>query len=634
MKRKLTPIFILLLLVTLACSPCGLLGGEGEEPTSTSVPTNPPAPTVTPTSTHTPAPTATPTASPTPEVTLGEEHRSAEGGFAFLTIPGYLIEEYGGFVYMSAPDASPNVGPTILLIGSLEEEGTTTEQLYEQIVQDFAGGQDVKVELSNKREVSFGGITGLAADVSGTVDEQEVNARFVVSMVTPTQSFTMFGAAPVAQWTELAPLFDAVLASVQFFEPVAESLPSITEPEPTADATGEPLTVETLRGYRRESGTLCIVGLLINRSDQAVSGVKIEIQVLDAAGDVLYTGTTWPVLHHLAPGETSPFGQVIYEKLSGVDSFAARVTDWYEVTIERPPAEVQRVLRTIDQDGNVHLTGGIVNTGSEPIAIKSIGGATFDDDGEIVTANSALIAVRYLAPGESGPFRVYMYGPADRGADAIVDQSIYLDAEATAVREERAITFSEDSHVYVDKYGGVHLVGTVTNADRRTLSILLLAAFYDAYGNVLDADTFSVPVDLAPGESLPFDIVGGWGPLEEDASLLDKVTSYTVAWDRAWPSSAVYIDLETANDEQTFKKQRAVFSGQVVNSSDTAVDKTYVIVALHDATTGELVATGYDLIFDDIPAGESADYKVVINLEPGYDASSCDISSIVKGKLP
>jgi len=35
-----------------------------------------------------------------------------------------------------------------------------------------------------------------------------------------------------------------------------------------------------------------------------------------------------------------------------------------------------------------------------------------------------------------------------------------------------------------------------------------------------------------------------------------------------------------------------------------------------------------------IPAGESADYKVVINLEPGYDASSCDISSIVKGRLP
>ena len=35
-----------------------------------------------------------------------------------------------------------------------------------------------------------------------------------------------------------------------------------------------------------------------------------------------------------------------------------------------------------------------------------------------------------------------------------------------------------------------------------------------------------------------------------------------------------------------------------------------------------------------IPAGESADYKVAINLEPGYDASSCDISSIVKGRLP
>ena len=48
----------------------------------------------------------------------------------------------------------------------------------------------------------------------------------------------------------------------------------------------------------------------------------------------------------------------------------------------------------------------------------------------------------------------------------------------------------------------------------------------------------------------------------------------------------------------------------------------------------ELVATGYDSIFDDIPAGESADYKVVINLESGYDASALEYSFIVKGELP
>jgi hypothetical protein len=48
----------------------------------------------------------------------------------------------------------------------------------------------------------------------------------------------------------------------------------------------------------------------------------------------------------------------------------------------------------------------------------------------------------------------------------------------------------------------------------------------------------------------------------------------------------------------------------------------------------ELVATGYDSISDDIPAGESADYKVVINLEPGYDTSSLEYSFIGKASCP
>lgn len=110
--------------------------GCGEEPTpvpadtpvaaDTPQPTDVPAPTSTtppePTATTPPEPTATTPPEPTaaPAVTLGEEQRSEEGGFAFQAIPGYTVEEFYGFVSVEAPDAEPDIGPAILMMGEAQ----------------------------------------------------------------------------------------------------------------------------------------------------------------------------------------------------------------------------------------------------------------------------------------------------------------------------------------------------------------------------------------------------------------------------------------------------------------------------------------------------------------------------------
>jgi hypothetical protein len=138
------------------------------------------------------------------------------GGFAFQVIPGYTVEEAFGFASMEAPDADPDTGPATMLIGAVVEESTTSEQLYDEFVGDLETG----VEVSEPWEVIVGGVPGLAVDVSGTEGDQDFAARLVLVAVTPTQSFTMIGMAPPERWDdELAPLFDAVLASISFFEP-------------------------------------------------------------------------------------------------------------------------------------------------------------------------------------------------------------------------------------------------------------------------------------------------------------------------------------------------------------------------------------------------------------------------------
>ncbi|MDY6876575.1 MAG: hypothetical protein SWK90_10310 [Chloroflexota bacterium] len=163
-----------------------------------------------------------------PDVTLGEEVRSDMGGFAFQPIPDYIVEEAFGFASMEAPDADPELGPAVMMIGGTveegDEEGATAEDLYDEFVSDLEAG----IEVSELQEVVVDGVSGLAVDIGGAVEGQEMAGRVAFVAVSPAQHFMMFGVAPLERWDgELEPLFDAVVASVSFFEPdLSFELPS------------------------------------------------------------------------------------------------------------------------------------------------------------------------------------------------------------------------------------------------------------------------------------------------------------------------------------------------------------------------------------------------------------------------
>jgi len=197
------------------------------EPTAAEAPapteTAPPEPTTAP-----PEPTAAPAAA------LGEEQRSDMGGFAFQPIPGYEVEESFGLVGMDAPDGDPDIGPAVMLVSYTTEETTTEEGLLDELMQDA-----VTFQISNQHEVAIGGVTGMAVDLGGTDDDgREIAGRIVIALPAPTQPFTMIGVAPPERWDgELEPLFEAVVASISFFEPVI--LEEAEEEFPEAETGGE-----------------------------------------------------------------------------------------------------------------------------------------------------------------------------------------------------------------------------------------------------------------------------------------------------------------------------------------------------------------------------------------------------------
>jgi hypothetical protein len=161
---------------------------------------------------------ATPTAA-TPPQTAGYTLRNEGGGYSFRTVPDLVVEESGGTVMMNADGGDPAYGPAIILIGGPNEGHTSVEALYDSLLGDADDPQ-----VSNRREITVGEVPAIAVDVvSQPGGEVEVTGRMAVALVEGERQFTAFGFAPTAQWPELEPLYEEVLASIAFFEPAADA---------------------------------------------------------------------------------------------------------------------------------------------------------------------------------------------------------------------------------------------------------------------------------------------------------------------------------------------------------------------------------------------------------------------------
>ena len=122
---------------------------------------------------------------------------------------------------LQAPDADPDTGPAIMMMGDLSAESATPEELLGRFTSDMGDG----VEASPPRKIDVDGKPGIVADVSGVQDGTPVVGRIVAVAVTPNHHFIMVAAAPADRWDAFVSLFDAVLLSVRFFPPVAAALP-------------------------------------------------------------------------------------------------------------------------------------------------------------------------------------------------------------------------------------------------------------------------------------------------------------------------------------------------------------------------------------------------------------------------
>lgn len=418
-------------------------------------------------------------------------------------------------------------------------------------------------------------------------------------------------------------------------EPTPEPFPTqepTPEPEETPTLPSGGLDVVMVNAYQDDVDYWYVVGLVTNHTERAVDSVEVEVEILDASEETVYSEITTTSLYSLAPGETSPFTVWTGEELPNADSVIATVVGQSAAELDRVDVEVRGVVMTVDDDGDVHVTGELVNNTNQSVVVNSVAAATFDASGEIQTGDYSLVSIGHLDAGESGPFRVMMTGPGSGLEDGTYHET-YVDAEITSPSDPFSISFS-DFYSYVDGYGWFHLVGEVSNDGDQTLSISLVASILDADGNAIDAASLSVPIYVGPGETVPCDL-DGWGPMNYTEGFADLGDNYVVQWDPywTWETDSEYIDLPTTGDDNVFDEYQGSFTGQVLNDSGGPIGYTTVIVSLRDIG-GELIATDYTSIWDEIPEGESAEYEIYVDVEPELDVDAIEYFLMVKGERP
>lgn len=160
-----------------------------------------------------------------PAVSLGEEIRLEDQGFAFRPLPDYQLDTTFA-VQMLAPGADPDNGPAFMLMGGSAFEGTTATSLIDSLKSD-------ELVVKEATAITVDGHEGLVADIQRTTGN--LSGRAVALMFSPQQQFVMFALAPQAQWdAEISGLFEALLGSVKLFEMQAsvESDDILTEEVP------------------------------------------------------------------------------------------------------------------------------------------------------------------------------------------------------------------------------------------------------------------------------------------------------------------------------------------------------------------------------------------------------------------
>ncbi|MEZ0396983.1 MAG: hypothetical protein ABWK53_11220 [Anaerolineales bacterium] len=394
-------------------------------------------------------------------------------------------------------------------------------------------------------------------------------------------------------------------------------------------------------------GRFHIVGEIRNDSTQALTGIELEVEISDAGGNSLLVDASGnrlpaerfaPMLVTLAPGEVAPFAYAYDMRLGTPDAYRVSVAAYQAGRAERANLVIERLTLTDDGRGMLYLTGEILNVGSDWAQIHALAGGVLDSDGVLLSADWTPVFMSMLAPAGDigGRDRTPFVIPFPHPGAAARTPTLYVDADLAAPPPDLPVAV-DNTNAYFDQYGAYHIVGALTNQTALPLDLVLVAGLYAADGSVLDAAVQPLPLTLAPGEQMPFE-VASFTSLDYNPALAGRLMSHAVRLDAGrLVSRAAPVRLATGGEQVVQAGSTLIVSGVVENASGGPLGRITVLAALVDEA-GAPLASGYAYLFPpagaaSIEPGERLPYEIRIEMAPGVEAAQRRVVTLAQGEV-
>lgn len=361
-------------------------------------------------------------------------------------------------------------------------------------------------------------------------------------------------------------------------------------------------------------GNVHILGKVQNNSGATVEGIVLGVFAADSdgisllrteSGDPIDQDSFAPLTPAIADGQSGPFDYVLPPGSLAPQLFNVAVDSYQTSQTQLLPMQAENTQLMIGAEGEAVLVGELVNPNQTSATIQALAGVLTDKNGGMLSVSGESVGVGVLLPAgdtrllDRAPFKIRF--TSDLPPDAL--WQLFVDAEPVSAVDETQFAIDQAAIYYEDSQGNGHLVSSIKNPGEQSFSVQILAGLYGDTGVVMDVSALTLPVDLQPGQEIPFD-VHDFPLVDGHVDLQAKLANFTLQVDpsRTVVSNQVWQELQAEGATQSQGDGGAwTFSGSVTNNLGANLGRIVVIGTLNDHLTGKVVAVSTAVLSN--PAG-------------------------------
>lgn len=192
-----------------------------------------------------------------------------------------------------------------------------------------------------------------------------------------------------------------------------------------AQNDGQAVGFSGLHMWSTRAGGFEISGQVLNQAETGLEFIRVRARLFDAENRLLLEQDDFVAADLVAPGGYAPFritfsdplppGAVRYD----LDA-SARYADYQARTYYGPETLRVSAEAEFEETGVLSISGQVRNEGDRPAGLVKVIVTVLDAEGRVIGADTTLVDVQRLAPGETSPFSVTFFELGGTPQDFVV----------------------------------------------------------------------------------------------------------------------------------------------------------------------------------------------------------------------